>query len=152
MKTYRRRAWIFGILTLLIMGFIFSQSFQPAAESDEESLSLVQMVIRFLDPNGRFTESQWNGFIRKAAHFAEFAALGLCVAGMTAAMGELHRCRYRSLPLLICLLTAVCDETIQTFIPGRAGMPADVMLDFVGTAFGVAVCLGLFFRTRRRKY
>jgi VanZ family protein len=33
------------------------------------------------------------------------------------------------------------DETIQRYVPGRAGMTSDVLLDMCGFACGFALCL-----------
>ena len=42
--------------------------------------------------------------------------------------------------LLICVLTAMTDETIQMFVPGRASMVTDVWIDTLGAVIGICVC------------
>ena len=49
------------------------------------------------------------------------------------------------LPLLLGLLTALCDETIQLFVEGRSGQISDVWLDAAGIATG-ALLIWIFRR------
>ena len=49
------------------------------------------------------------------------------------------------------LLTAVIDETIQLFVEGRAGMIADVWIDFGGVVTGTLIMLGFYAVVRSRK-
>ena len=49
------------------------------------------------------------------------------------------------------LLTAFIDETIQLFVKGRAGMIADVWIDFGGMTSGALVMLAFYTVYRRRK-
>ena len=39
----------------------------------------------------------------------------------------------------LCLLTAMVDETIQIFVPGRGSQVTDVWIDFAGACLGVLV-------------
>ena len=80
--------------------------------------------------------------LRKLAHFLEFALLGVLWVPICA-----QRCSgMRSCvphALLYCCLTAMADEGIQRFVPGRSGQWGDVLLDVLGAAAGIAiVCLG----------
>ena len=80
-------------------------------------------------------------FIRKLAHFCEYALEGfllmLCLRVYTR-----HFVRHMSWPILGGLLTALTDETIQLFSPGRSSQVLDVWLDFLGVLAGLLV--GLF--------
>jgi VanZ family protein len=70
----------------------------------------------------------WDLVLRKAAHAAEFAVLGLLLA----------RAIGRELPALLAgIAYAVSDEVHQAFVPGRLGSVWDVLLDSVGVALGV---------------
>ncbi len=67
--------------------------------------------------------------LRKIAHTGEYAVLGAL----------LHRATGRArLALVLGIAYAVSDEIHQTFVPGRAGAPLDVLIDSVGVAIGVA--------------
>ncbi len=48
------------------------------------------------------------------------------------------------------LATAVCDETIQLNVEGRAGMITDVLLDFSGVIFGTLIMLFIFLIYKKR--
>lgn len=81
-------------------------------------------------------------YIRKAAHFTEYFVLGLLVVNAV----------YRTLRSLLGSLFTIAmfwasipgiDEYIQSFIPGRAGMFRDVLIDMSG--FGTALVVSLPF-------
>ena len=73
--------------------------------------------------------------LRKAAHFSDFALLGLLMGRMSTLL------RGRTYPGILGLgLGCGCvDETIQYFVPGRASMLTDVWIDFSGFAAGLAL-------------
>ena len=136
----KRQHWLilFGILTAAVITFIFSHSMMSIAESADLSSGWLTWLKPILDPNNRFTDEFLHNFIRKLAHFAEFGALGLCVGGFTTNLGWLHGKRYISLPMLVTLATAVCDEFIQYFY-ARGSMVTDVVLDYSGALTGLLV-------------
>ncbi len=142
----------FLILSLLMVTFIFSQSLKSRAVSSGESeqvLGTVQRILIWLkleaDPY------LLHVFIRKAAHFAEFSALGVCIGGYTLNLGYEQGRKFIALPAWLTLMVAVCDEFIQTF-SGRAGMVEDVVLDYCGAVFGLLLVLGyVFIRNGIRK-
>ena len=47
-------------------------------------------------------------------------------------------------------LAALCDETIQLFVPGRSGQIADVWLDTAGYLTGALLTLLIFRLCRKR--
>lgn len=49
------------------------------------------------------------------------------------------------------LSAALIDETIQLFIEGRAGMIADVWIDFAGVVTGALLLLAFYAVYRRTK-
>lgn len=79
--------------------------------------------------------------VRKSAHFLEYALLGGLAAAAFWRSGQLRPAQAGNL-LGPCLLWAVADEFLQTFVEGRTGLVRDVVLDFAGVLAGVlAVCL-----------
>ena len=90
--------------------------------------------------------------IRKAGHVAEYVLLG---ALWTAFLLNIRPRRVFSRLLAVgglCLLTALVDETIQLFSPGRGGMILDVWLDLAGACLGIlaaAAIRGLYRAVRR---
>ena len=76
----------------------------------------------------------WDLLLRKLAHAAEFAVLGLL---LVRALG-------RPLPAFVAgAAYAVTDEIHQAFVPGRLGSPLDVAIDAAGVAVGVALAMRL---------
>ena len=79
-----------------------------------------------------------HGLLRKIGHFAEFFSLGILLTwffGMV--KGGKWRCFL--LPLGAGLLVACTDETIQLFVPGRAGMITDVGIDMLGCTLAIVL-------------
>ena len=72
----------------------------------------------------------WDLLLRKAAHVTEFAILGALLAR---ALGH-------SLPAVAAgVAYAIVDEIHQSFVPDRAGVPLDVVIDTVGVVLGVVL-------------
>ena len=97
----KRSFRIYLILTLFWTAGIFLHSAMPAAASNAESggvLAVVQMILPWIT----------HGVLRKAAHFLEFAVLGILLTG------TFHGARNFTLakPMLFAVLTAMTDETI----------------------------------------
>lgn len=74
--------------------------------------------------------------IRKLAHFSEFALLSvsLCLCF------TLFQIRFRHFAIYVMffgLLTAVTDEFLQKFTPGRGSSVSDVLIDFSGVLCGM---------------
>ena len=94
--------------------------------------------------------------VRKAAHFCEYTMEGFFLLLGTRLFT--HKLRFLSWPVLLGLLTALCDETIQLFYAGRGSSVTDVWIDFAGVLTGMALAMAfavlvetLMRRTRRRE-
>jgi VanZ family protein len=140
--TYRK--YIYICLTLIWIGVIFSFSLQPSSKSEVLSDGEGQIILEHsssetLESSEAWTESQWTHFhkvIRKCGHLAEFFVLGILMILMMNAVQVKYE---KVFAFLACVLVAVCDETIQLFIPGRVGMLADVILDSIGSLASIMV-------------
>lgn len=134
----KRRTWVavFALLTVGVLWFIFSHSMQSRAVSSQQSGGWLELLKPILDPKNKFSEDFIHKIVRKMAHFAEFGALGICVGGFTINLGWLQERKYITLPMLITLCAAVCDEWIQHFT-GRASLVTDVVLDYSGALTGL---------------
>ena len=146
---HKRLTILFGILTVLMVAFIWGNSIQTRDQSSGQSLSVLAWLKPLLDPSGRIDDELFHILIRKTAHFAEFAALGLCVGGFTVNLGRLQGRRYISLPMLMTLGVAVMDEFIQIF-SNRGSMVGDIVLDYCGGLTGLAV-IAVICRLIKRK-
>lgn len=145
------RTCLFAVLSFLTMCFIFSQSVLSREESGGLSAGIVAWLKPILDPNGMLSEDTFHYYLRKAAHFTEFAVFGCFISGFTVNFGLYLQRKYVALPLLLSLSVAVCDEFIQYFT-GRGSMVTDVVIDFSGAVFGllaVRLIIWLFGQKKR---
>ena len=123
------------LLTVLIglnLALIWGNSLLPGTSSDSLSGGVLAVLGRFLP--FLLTEAG-HTLLRKAAHFSEFALLGLLYCGR-------HRLSKGETPphLMLFGMTVACiDETIQIFTPGRASSLIDVWIDNSGFALGLIV-------------
>ena len=77
---------------------------------------------------------------RKLAHFTEFAALGFFTAWYFVWRGR-QRLDRVYIPMSLCMLAALVDETIQTRTPLRTPSVTDVWIDSAGAAVGIVLFL-----------
>ncbi len=140
---------IFTLLTLLVIGFIFSQSLIPATESSEES----GRVVNFL--NGILESLNITPFItqtiaRKSAHFLEFGALGLSLcAALNSYFKSTVACGLASLGGTA--LIATIDESLQLISDGRSFQVTDILLDTFGGFTFILILSIILFLVRKRK-
>ena len=123
------------LLTTLIclnLALIWGNSLVSGADSGALSGGVLAFLGRFLPV--LLTETG-HTFLRKAAHFSEFALLGLLYGGRYA----LTRGNVRVSVMGFGLAVACIDETIQIFTPGRASSLIDVWIDTLGFACGVVM-------------
>ena len=136
-----RRIFLFALLSLLAVGFIFSNSLDTRDTSNQKSNAIVDEVKPIVDPQDTIPRGTFNHYVRKSAHFLEFAALGFCLMGLTDAIGCKRRIRRVPMALLAALLIASTDETLQFFAVERGPGVKDVLIDFSGAACGLALML-----------
>jgi len=138
------------LMTVLILTtylFIFGNSLQPVSESQVESLSVLERVKPLLEcfvGKGNVTDH----LVRKMAHFTEFFVLGVEWLIFVTLSKKINFQRIANC-LFIGLLSALADETIQLFIPGRGPQVSDVFLDFSGVCVGVLVMSSILFLRRQ---
>ena len=132
-----RRLRICRALLVLILAFIWGNSLMSAELSHGFSQWVKDLLSRFLSGNGTET-GEGSGLLRKMAHFAEFTALGLCLAWRGGMLGK-----KMGRTFLAGVAVAAMDETIQRFVPGRNASILDVLLDSSGVLTGMLLlCLG----------
>ncbi len=141
---------VFLALTLVWIGFIFSNSLDNGAESGEKSGAVHEAVNDIAHALGITAEIP-ESVIRTGAHFAEFAVLGFLFAADLAVLIPLHRAAPLSrrhlwvlLALPLSITIAVIDETIQYFTPDRAMQFVDVLVDSSGALCGTLAFAALF--------
>ena len=122
---------------ILYIFWIFSNSLDVADVSSEKSTAVLQFLNGLLFGGyPRLTEH----IVRKLAHFSEYALAGL-LGGVCILPGKKVRFLWLVVALAAGLLVALCDETIQLFVPGRSGQVLDVWIDFAGYAVGICTWL-----------
>lgn len=136
------------ILSIVWIMIIFSFSLQNGDESGKLSGGIVAWVVDLLFPEDFAHVELVHFLIRKAAHFTEYFILGVLLS-MT--VREANWTRPLLKPWILGTLVACCDETIQLFSEGRAGMITDVMLDSSGVLTGCVIMtfLVLYFGKKR---
>ncbi|MGN0652650.1 MAG: VanZ family protein [Gemmiger sp.] len=129
---------IFTLALICCILFIFHNSLEVGSVSSARSQAVMQKVNAVLAKVNLGPLSQHT--IRKLAHFSEFLLEGfllmLCLRVYTKRF-----VRHVSWPLLGGLATALMDETIQRWIPGRTSSVVDVWIDFAGVVAGLFVAL-----------
>ena len=136
-----RRIILFALLALLAVGFIFSNSLEARDASNQKSNAIVDEVKPVVDPQDTIPRGTFNHYVRKSAHFLEFAALGFCLMGLSDAIGRKRRIPRVPAALLAALLVASTDEILQFFAAGRGPGVKDVLIDCLGAACGLLLML-----------
>jgi VanZ family protein len=81
--------------------------------------------------------------VRKTAHLAEYALLGLLGFRALRLSLALPSSRLALLGLGLVAAVAAADELRQAYLPNRTGAVADVALDVAGGALGLALIVAL---------
>lgn len=144
---YAKRTAAAALLFICIV-FIWHNSMEEADISGARSVRITKAVNELLAGEGRTLISEHS--VRKLAHFSEYALEGILAVFFLWAYG-LSIGRYACAGMLLGLSTALVDETIQLFSPGRDGAVTDVWIDFCGFLCGALIgLLWLFIRGRIR--
>ena len=133
MKRTKTRMGLCIALLCLLLAFIWGNSLLPGEYSAAFSQWVKDFLRELLGLEGNGSPSG-HGLLRKAAHFTEFACLGMCLQWLHAMLGK--KVQYG---VLWGFLAACADETIQKFVPDRGPSFADVLIDTAGVAVGIGV-------------
>ena len=135
------------VFTLALAGciwFIFSNSMAVAQVSSASSgrvLTLLQGALRRLG-HPALAQRLTQHVVRKLAHFCEYLLEGFLLM-LCMRVYSRHPLRHITVPMLGGVLTALTDETIQLYSPGRSSQVTDVWLDSVGVLAGILAALVL---------
>lgn len=140
---------ILTALTVAAVGTIFYNSSVDAAESSGQSGYLLTEINRLLSSLNIEIEIA-EVFIRKLAHFTEYAVLG---ALMTAAVYSFALKRGTTLAVVLPLgaAVAVCDELIQLIPAGRSCEIRDMFIDFFGVVFAAMIFTAIISIIEKRR-
>ena len=124
-----------ALLLVVWMGVIFMFSSQNGEESSGISNGILLTLMNVVPMENLSIESL-SFFIRKAAHFTEYAILGL-LAYIN--LGYKDK-RHLVWSVLFCFIYAISDEIHQYFVPMRACSFIDVIIDTSGAIFALFIC------------
>lgn len=146
------------ITTFLMVGWmvvIFHFSAQPATESSEISGGFCGQLINAVNDRFELKMSEADILqlsekiefpVRKMAHMAEYAVLGLFCYLFSKGFFVSHE-KCTGVSFVLVFLYAAGDELHQRFVPGRSGQFSDVLIDTLG-----GICMLLLLHLARKWY
>ena len=149
-KTVGQWLWWVPVLVWLVVIYLFSA--QTGAQSGDLSRGLTERLLSWLVPNWEQLTADMQGeklaafglFIRKGAHFTEFAVLGGLLLNALTRWQERTGWLQAVLAALCGLVVAISDEIHQAFGPHRGPAVTDVLIDFSGVLCGVLLLWWIF--------
>lgn len=141
---------------VIVAGMIFLFSSQDGLASSQTSGAVVQLLLRWTRPDyASLPQAEQNAlyqtyqfWIRKGAHFSEFALLGMF---LTLLLNALDRPWKAGKSWLLGTVYAGTDELHQMVLGTRTAAWQDVAIDSAGVLFGVLLILLILALARRRK-
>lgn len=135
-----RQDYIPWMAVIIWMMIIFNLSDQVAEQSNELSTGITEIVVNTVEkvvPNIQLDVKNFNGIIRKNAHFIAYLILGILL------MYALRRKGIRSTWITFAIggLYAISDEIHQLYVPGRSAELRDVFIDSIGVVSGIMIYL-----------
>lgn len=128
-KIYTAVSWV---SVFAVCAFIFIMS---AADGEKSSDMSGSLLLRLRELTGLEISSY---FIRKAAHFCEFALLSFLLTN--AVFTSFNRKNAGVIAFPAACLYAVTDELHQLLSDGRACSVKDMLIDSSGALLGAALC------------
>lgn len=159
-KSHSKTTTILLVFLIFQMLFIFAMSSFGPDSSNAQSNFFVNLISGLV-PNlktstsaSAFDPKTLIFFVRKTAHFTEYAILGLLFylnlrhhsnkkQPLKHHLGQKQSLKLFALAILFSALYACTDEFHQLFVPGRTGQPFDVLVDTLGATFGCLVVLAV---------
>ena len=147
----KRIVWfriLYTLLSLVLLLFIFANSWQNGAQSGIRSAAITAWLNRLLYHawiDYRFTEH----LVRKLAHFSEYLLLGFFLT-TTLRVYTTRFFSHIAWVLFLGILIPVIDETIQLFSEGRGSSLRVVWIDVAGFSLGMTTAILVIFLIRRR--
>ena len=136
--------WLAALAVLVCI--IWGNSLVPGEGSGSLSLTVLEIAQGALRAAGLPYAWLTNFIVRKAAHFSEYAELGIVALNAwrphKAWRAEKGAARSAVAATVATLaLVPLCDEGIQRFVPGRCGQLSDVAIDCAGATCGALLAL-----------
>ncbi len=140
---------------------IFCFSAQSSNESSDTSGAVIRFICRLFYPDFELLSAEkslkivenLSFFVRKAAHFSIYFALGASTFCGFFTFFRLKLYLRVVFAFAVCVLYSVSDEIHQYFVPGRSCEFRDVCIDSSGAllAFLFGLCFYKIYKSRRIK-
>ena len=146
-KSRSKTATILLVLLIFQMFFIFTMSSFGPDSSNAQSNFFVDLISGLMPIKSGPVEPILDlktliFFVRKTAHFTEYAILGLLFyLNLKHHSNKKQSPKLFALAILFSALYACTDEFHQLFVPGRTGQIFDVFVDTLGATFGCLIVL-----------
>jgi VanZ family protein len=128
------RRWLPVAIWLVVIFCASTALFVP-----EHTSAIINPILRKLFPQADdATIWHLHLMVRKAGHVMEYSILAILLARATLALAQTRRAWF-VISITLVAGVAISDEFHQTFVPGRNGSPADVLLDVAAAAAALAV-------------
>ena len=161
MKTKKILVIIFMIFAVAINVLIVVESCIGGAGSESQSLGFTKMIVNItkaIFPNAEFVkdEEHLHAVVRKlVGHFLLFGLSGifttLTLLTNLLSLEKKKLLIYSGISLGFGLILASISEFIQYFVPGRAGMLTDILIDFGGYLLFAAIVFVVFLLISNKK-
>ena len=157
LQTAVQKRRFYWMLFTLWAGVIFFFSAQRDTQSVQQSgffAHLLEQAVCLICGEGSRSQALYDTLhtlVRKGAHFTVYLILGMISERAYAHSGAHGRGLRFLLCMLTCALYAATDEIHQYFVPGRAMMLTDVLIDSAGALCGVTAMLGIRQLTGEKK-
>ncbi len=137
------RKKLYFALFCAVLCIIWGNSLLPPEISGEMSRFVASLL------GGTDSGGEANLFVRKAAHFLEFAALGASFALLSRTY-EWDRHKRALSQAFVGIFVPLCDESIQMFTR-RGPSLSDVWIDIAGYTTGAVITLAVCFLIEKNK-
>ena len=157
LNRHRRRLIVYALLCVLIMAAIFVMSAKDGHSSgDLSGKPFFLWLARVLQTIVPWTiQLSPILLIRKCAHMFEYFCLGCSTFLFTGELlwrTEKRLGKTAAIAFLWCFLYACSDEWHQKYVPGRAGVFTDVLIDSIGVVCAVLLlCLITWLSARKKR-
>lgn len=133
------------MLTILWLVFIFGNSLQSGTDSGETS-GKVHAIVNMIPELLGLGKPISHHFVRKAAHFTEFAVLSFlvcsdlwCIRAVSLKHPLTRSLTVLSISIPIGIICATTDELLQNLSEGRGPSAKDVLIDSSGVLFATII-------------
>lgn len=150
-----------AILSILLLA-VFLMIFKFSGQDGEKSGSLSREITENLTKNVKYIQQleeskkeevlgKIEHFIRKLAHFSLYTLVGILAMSLMSTYDWKQRKRM-GISFAIGFLYAILDEIHQSFIPGRAPLVGDILIDSLGVVVGTCIVLICLMVVKRIKH